>query len=454
MSVKKYLFFLLCSCVLNDVSARTLTASPSDDVEKIINTLLAGDVLILADGIYNLDERFSFSVSGTSQRPIVIKAAQGAHPRFHRNSENQNIWDIESAAYLTIQGLHFSGGSAGVRVMSADHFVFKDNEIFDTGDAALTMNKPGGLFDSVQILNNHIHHTSGTGEGMYLGCNYDECRISNSLIDGNYIHDTLSADQGDGIEIKEGSFANRISNNVIHDTNYPCIITYGTVGNGAVNTIEGNLVYNCGDHGIQSAADTVIRNNVVLNTKYDGIAMQHHQNSNPANLVVVHNTVVKSTGAAIYLNGNTGSVVIANNAMYSENGKALELSKPQLALLTLAGNVGYGSYDGSTGFKRGILSRDFVSASYRGQPPLDLALLPNSQLIAAGDATYRVAADFNGSPRAANVDVGAYAFTLDPSQISWMLSANFKGQVTKPLSAVKLQQQPLPDWGCVPGQQH
>ncbi len=444
--------FLLFVLVANafSVSARTLSAKPGDNVEKIIATLLAGDTLNLEDGNYTLTERFSLSISGTPENPIIIQAANGAHPRFHRASADQNIWDIEKAHYAVIDGLHFSGGSAGVRVWNASHFTFSNNEIFGTDDAALTMNINGGKYDHVKILNNHIHDTRGTGEGMYLGCNFDECRISNSLIEGNYVHDTLNAEQGDGIEVKEGSYANIIRNNVIHDTNYPCILTYGTVGNGAQNIIENNLVYNCGDHGIQSAADTIIRNNIVLNTKLDGIAMQQHQNSSPANLVVVHNTVLKPTGAAIYLNGNSGSVLIANNAVYSKSGKALELSNINTRFLTLSGNVGSGIYPILSGYKTGNIATDFVNAHYKGMPPIDVRPASGSTLIAAGDAGATVESDFDGIKRGRSVDAGAYAFRTTNNKSNWALSANFKGQQTTPLTAMKFKRQPLPPWGCIP----
>ncbi len=74
--------------------------------------------------------------------------------------------------------------------------------------------------------------------------------------------------QGDGIEVKEGS-----SGNVIRD----------------------NVLWNCGDHGIQSAADATIRNNIILSAGSDGIAMQPHQTGIPSNLMVVHNTILKAT---------------------------------------------------------------------------------------------------------------------------------------------------------------
>ena len=52
---------------------------------------------------------------------------------------------------------------------------------------------------------------------MYLGCNDNTCRITNSLIEGNYIHHLRSTSSGgnDGIEVKVGSYGNVIRDNVI-----------------------------------------------------------------------------------------------------------------------------------------------------------------------------------------------------------------------------------------------
>jgi len=192
----------------------------------------------------------------------------------------------------------------------------------------------------------------------------------------------------------------------------------------------------------------------VLNTKLDGIAMQPHQSSYPANLVIVHNTVVKSTGAAIYLNGNRGPVVIANNAMYSKTGKSLELSHANNTLLTLAGNVGFGHYDGLTGFKRGNVKTDFVSGHFRGMPPIDLHLAAHSALIGAADRRFIVEQDFDGQQRNRSPDTGAYALHSTRARLNWALSGNFKGRQDTPVTAMTFKQQPLPPWGCVPTPAH
>src|SRR5690554_1297904 len=249
---------------------------PGDDVRAAIAKLEPGDELVLAGGHYVFDSRFNITVTGEADRPIVIRGKPGETALIEMTTSRQNVLEVQSSRHLVLRGLVFRGGSHGIRLMDSDYITIEDCEIYETGDVAISANA-GGTYEGLLIRRNHIHHTNGTGEGMYLGCNRDECRVVDSLIEGNYIHHTnrSSVEQGDGIELKEGSAGNVIRHNVIHDTNYPGILTYSAMGNGPPNVIEGNLIWNSNDFGIQSAADAIIRNNILLD---ESIGLQSHQN--------------------------------------------------------------------------------------------------------------------------------------------------------------------------------
>lgn len=410
--------------------AEVFEAGPSDDVESMINSLGPGDELVLDGGTYTLTERFSFAIAGTQSAPIVIRAADGETPHFHRPNANQNIIDIDDAEHVVIRGIEFSGGSAGIRISGARFLTIEDCEVHDTGDVAVRANDSSVTYDSLRILRNHIHHTNNTGEGMYLGCNNGGCEVINSLIEGNYVHHTNqpSVNQGDGIELKEGSFGNVIRDNVIHDTNYPCILTYAS--NGPQNIIERNLMWNCGDHGIQSAADAVIRNNIILSANVDGIAMQPHQSGSPMNLEVVHNTIIEANGAAISLRGISGPVVVANNALYAQSGNAFFVNGATDGLV-FEGNVGEGAVSGGLDFVTGGIGPDFVDASYAGAPPMDVFPASGSAVVGAGSDTYGAPDDFNGTPRSGSMDAGAYAYG-DAGNPGWTLGPSFKDSTPGP----------------------
>jgi hypothetical protein len=342
-------------------------------------------------------------------------------------TDAQNVMEIDASQYLVLRNLKITGGSHGIRLMNSDFVTIEDNEIYETGDVALSANS-GGTYEGLVIRRNHIHHTNGTGEGMYLGCNSNACRVANSVVEWNYIHHTnrASVEQGDGIELKEGSYGNLIRHNVIHDTNYPGIITYSTVGNGPANVVEANVIWNTNDYAIQSSADAIIRNNIVLGSS---ISLQTHQSGSPSNQIVTHNTVI---GASIDVRNVVGSVVIANNAVYSNSGAAINLISGNVGLVTVVGNVGVGGLSGApSGLTPGNLTSDFQSAHYNGAPPIDLFPKTGGALLAAGSAAHVAAIDFNGTPRNGVADAGAYK-SAPGGNPGWTLAEGFKGSTGSP----------------------
>jgi hypothetical protein len=407
----------------SEAHAAVVEIAPGADVRAAIAALDPGDELVLSGGTYTFSSRFAVTAVGTANQPITISGKAGDIAVIFMNTTNQNVMEVDGSQYLILKNLRITGGSHGVRLMNSDYITFEDNEIYETGDVALSANS-GGTYEGLVIRRNHIHHTNGTGEGMYLGCNNNACRVANSVIEWNYVHHTnrASVEQGDGIELKEGSFGNVIRHNVVHDTNYPGIITYSAVGNGAANVIESNVIWNTNDYAIQSAADSIIRNNIVLGSP---ISLQPHQAGSPSNQVVAHNTVI---GASIDLRGVSGSVVVANNAVYSNGGAAIRLISGNVGLVTAVGNVGVGGISGSnTGFTTGGgLATDFAAAHYNGAPPIDLFPTSASALRGAGSASYVATEDFNGTNREGVADAGAYKYQAGGNP-GWVLTTGFKG---------------------------
>lgn len=410
------------------VSAAVYQITPSDNLQTAVNALAPGDILLLDSGTYLLSSRFSIQKTGTASAPITIRATPGASPVITYVNNGQNVINVENSAHVRLIGLEVTGGSHGVRILDSDFITIDRCHIHHTADVGLSANVPGGTYEGLRLSRNHIHDTGGTGEGMYLGCNDNGCRLLASVIEGNYIHHTNGAGvtQGDGIELKEGSADNLIANNVIHDTGYPCVITYSAVGNGGPNTIEGNLLWNCGDHAIQSAADAVIRNNIILGAVYDGIRCQPHQAGTPSNLEITHNTVLAPANNTIRISSITGSVVIANNAVYAAAGDAIRVDG-DLSGVTIAGNRGEGSTVGvSSGFDgSGSLGVDLVAASYTGILPQDVFPRLGSGLAGAADPAWRTIDDFNLDPRGSADDIGAYRAAAGANP-GWTLASDFK----------------------------
>jgi hypothetical protein len=445
---KRYVILVLLFGLLfaTAAPAKVYEISPDDDWFAVVNGdhLQPGDEVVLAAGVYREQRRLVIGHRGTAERPVVIRSAEGGPAVLHRPDARQNSINMIGAQYLVLRGIEITGGSTGIRMMKSDRHPCKfvtieQMHIHHVGGVAVTANSPGNAYEGLVFRRNHIHHTSGHGEGFYLGCNNKPDGSTagymfNSLVEQNYIHDLNGPDvsQGDGVEIKDGSYNNIVRDNVIHDTNYPGVIVYGTDGK-APNIVERNVIWNSGDHGIQAAAEAIIRNNVTFNNQADGIHSHAHQSALVGGLQILHNTVISSRPGSVGIRISmydqdrlAGPVVIGNNAIYvPADGLALRLPEQEKigTDVTLAGNVGTGDTDGlppnagrTIWHPAGPLAKDLDEHFFPR---------PGSSLIGAANPRFVVADDFNGFMRGTTRDVGAYVFSSE-GNAGWTISPGFK----------------------------
>jgi len=159
--------------------------------------------------------------------------------RWTGGTPTQNVIDIEGS-HFALWHLEFRAGSHGLRLGNVDHSSFEDLVLHDLGDVGISCNRPGKVCDAVTIRGSQIYDTGrqGTGEGIYLGCQDGGCVFKHGVVERNFVHDT-GGTQGDGIEVKPGSFGNTVRDNVIHRTKYPGITVFGfRPGAGARNVVE------------------------------------------------------------------------------------------------------------------------------------------------------------------------------------------------------------------------
>lgn len=399
---------LLSSLVLlaNVTQAKTVKLTPADDWFTVLSgpTLSPGDEIELSTGVYSDARRLAISQQGKPGHPIVIRAANNAQVRFKRPDGRQNTINLEGCQYFILRGIEITGGAAAIRMgrraaHQAKHITLEDLHIHHIGGVAITANNPGEIYEHLVLRRNHIHHTSGHGEAFYLGSNNAADGSTNgyifdSIIENNYIHhlNGPQISQGDGIELKDGSYNNIVRDNVIHDTNYPGIIVYGTDGKSA-NIIERNVIWNSGDHGIQAAADAIIRNNLISESKGDGIHCRNHQSAVVGNLQILHNTIFSKSAVRIVAPESfSGSVVVANNAVSGL------LRIPQSPRVVTAANL------------------EGVEELFPG---------PGSKCLGVAKAEFVPDDDFNGTPRDNTRDVGAYRHSASGNP-GWKVQPGFK----------------------------
>ena len=419
------------------LSAAIVNVTPASNWVNILNdssALQPGDELVFATGVYSTTSRLSLGFRGTAAQGITLRPADGAEVILTRPNQSQNTLNLEGAQYLTLKGFDITGGSAGIRIDSANGFQAKfitldGNHIHHTGNAAISANIGGNSYQGMHFLNNELDHTSAEGEGMYLGCNNNGCQFFDGVIENNYIHHTNGpgVSQGDGIELKLGSYNNLIRNNVIHDTGFPALLAYGTSGNGAPNIFEGNVVWGSNNETVQIASDAIVRNNLIFASSKGSFLSQNHQAATPGNLTLVNNTIIANTQNAISINSTvTDPIVIANNAIYSRTGKALQL--PGVNNITLSGNVGSGNVSPGLSLGQfnstGNLLTDFLGLDWTG-PGLNAFPAIGSKLIAAGNVNHQPGIDYNLNTRAGSNDAGAYVFDAAGNS-GWEVGEGFK----------------------------
>ena len=328
---------------------------------KAVAALKPGDQLVIAAGTYSVDRLWDIRVSGTAEAPIWIVGEPGAKVILTRPDQRQNVLNIGQGGpvqYLCLRDVEITGGGHGLRLGQCRDVWIDQCHIHHTGEVCLSANSAST--ERLYLTRNHIHHGGGHGEGMYLGANQGTFIMSQSVIARNHIHD-CRGDQGDGIEVKQGSWGNLIAENDIHDTNYPCITVYGTAGK-PVNIIERNLCRRSEDHTMQVQGEAIVRNNVLVGAKHSGFASTDHQ-AKTLNLQFIHNTII-NVGHAFSGGSwdNREGMVLANNVLYSRDKNALHFANGRRGV-TMVGNVilGAGPKDGAA-LGRGL--EDFVQVSW------------------------------------------------------------------------------------------
>lgn len=385
------------------VPTRTIALAPlpgASDAEngaslaKAAADLKPGDKLEIGTGTYSIGQMWDLRVSGTAEAPVWIVAAKDARVVITRPDARQNVLNIGQGgpvAFLALRGLEITGGSHGVRLGQCRDVWMDGCHIHHTGEVCLSANSANT--ERLHLTRNHIHDGAGHAEGMYLGANNGEHVMSRSVIALNHIHD-CRGEQGDGIEVKQGSWGNLVAENHVHDTNYPCITIYGTAGK-PVNIIERNLCYNSGDNVMQVQGEAIVRNNVLINGAGAGFASTDHQGKT-LNLQVIHNTIVNGGHAfrGGSWNGREG-MVLANNVLYSRDGNALHFANGSTGVLR-RGNVVFGAGAIEDCVKGGGLA-DFAGmawdASRHDAKPAAGAPFDHA------DPLHLVAIDLKGKPR-------------------------------------------------------
>jgi hypothetical protein len=367
--------------------------------------LLPGDRLEIGAGTYSVNSLFNVVLQGTALAPIWIVAKAGAAPTITRPDAQQNIMNVGvpiPTRYVCFRGLQFTGGSTGIKLYSCSNVWIDRCRVHHTGGVAIAANSANTA--NLYFTRNEIDHTSGNGEGLYLGGNNAQWVMRNSVVALNHIHHTQGS-QGDGIEIKQGSFGNWVAENLVHDCHYPCIILYGTGGN-AFNLVERNKCWNSGDNVMQVQGEAIVRNNLLMNG-LNGFNSHDHQGL-VRDLEFVHNTIINPGRGAQLSNWNgRPNMVFANNVVYSQTNSSIVFSSGS-AGVTITGNIVRGGVSGAGGgWIVGTGLADFTSVTWDAKRRNALPS-PTSAILGSGNPAWETLYDITGFLRTGTVEAGCY----------------------------------------------
>jgi hypothetical protein len=396
------------------------TILPGEDVRGAFDAAIAAGCSVhFAAGRHVVTARLGARLQGTAEAPIRIRGDGADNTFLVRPSTDHNILDI-GGQHFEVRDLDLAGGSRGIRLeFDTSQATFTGLKVHGTADGTFSANQPGRTFTAITISHSEFYDTSGYGEGLYLGCNNDGCEFSDSTIEFNYIHDTVStqgAEQGDGIDLKGGAFGNIIRHNVFRNTWGLAVLAYGNGGR-AQNIIDANVMLDCGG-GLQVTADAVVSNNVIIYERgrysESGLIASPSNQGVPDNLQFLHNTVVrtgKRSGGRCFSARNwrpsARRMVVANNAIFCPGGDALYMAGDSYRNAVVTANA----IDGATNVPAGTFATGPWQRQLQHPPSGNAFPRAGSALIGAADPDHLTETDFNCLRRADGPgDVGAYRY--------------------------------------------
>jgi hypothetical protein len=145
------------------------------------------------------------------------------------------------------------------------------------------------------------------------------------------------------------------------------------------------------------------------------------------NLTVVNNTIYDSSLECLLIHWDTvNNGVLANNAAYCPGKTAVDATGLSRAGITVRANYVEGTLRGVTIDNVAFFSGGSATAAF--MDPNRLNFWPTATSVLLGKANVSVVAnkDFNGTPRVAPFDVGAYERETDSTNPGWQIVAGFK----------------------------
>lgn len=244
-SLKTPIFFISLISLLFSASIFSQTTYNISDPEDLENqTYVAGDEIILANGIYDTDERIDFIGNGTAGNPIIFKAENPGGVKFIGGLQ-MNI----GGDYVVVDGFHWQGGYGASNFIQfrngtdyANHSIIQncvidglaihpDDVIDDMANNSITKHRWIVLYGTYNtVINCSFMNKESAGALILAEYQYnadaDPCATVGHTISNNYFYkyakvDPTLSNAGDSETIRIGtSEYQNVNSNVTVNNNY------------------------------------------------------------------------------------------------------------------------------------------------------------------------------------------------------------------------------------------
>ena len=279
---------------------------PFKTLLRAVKSAKAGDAIFVNPGRHIEKKQISIRVSGTKNRPIVIRG--NGEDAFIDLSEckSRNCLEVHFANHIIIENLTIrasnESGSRGIRLTNSEGSIIRNNKVYGGNHANIFCSLSDyTIFENNEAFNGNI--------GIYASDSSDFV-----IVKGNLIHDNrliglhMNGDKNSG---RDGIMSK-------------CLISNNTIFNSSTGV-------NC-----DGVVNSIFRNNILFNNGKRGIAFFRGDGSIPSNdNYVIQNTIVMPKGAYYAIGLNSGAfqnfffnnIIFCNGKVpcFSSNGKAKEL---------------------------------------------------------------------------------------------------------------------------------
>ncbi len=124
----------------------------SSELEDAVGSIQSGDIITVADGIYNTDGSLTLKNVGSEEKPVLIRAENIGKARL----TGETYFDLRRCSYVTIEGFEFTGSDITAVKMQASNNCRVTRNIFRLQESeSLKWIVVGGIWDDPNAMSHH-----------------------------------------------------------------------------------------------------------------------------------------------------------------------------------------------------------------------------------------------------------------------------------------------------------